>query len=233
MEEIKVKDILDAVANYHQANINYGECTTMGGIVNGHRQHIHKYYWVEIGSERIQDNGEFNTLFSFAQALQKQFAALEEKLRKDNIVYIREKRDIVCGTDYVWHCDKYAELECVMGIVKITPCKSFIELQKWLQKKAKFTLGITDMYECDVCQKRSDKSYSNFTYLAGDEISCARLMKQIKDTYKSGNKVVAILDTHEWVDKGDYEYERYGRKHVYPRVTISTPTGRNEKVMTI
>lgn len=233
MEEIKVKDIINAVANYHQADINYGECTTMGGIVNGHRQHIHKYYWVEIGGKRVQDNGEFKTLFSFAQALQKQFAALEDKLRKDNIVYIREKQDIVCGTDYVWHCDKYAELECVMGIVKITPCMSFIELQKWLQKKAKFTLGITDMYVCDVCQKRSDKSYGNFSYLAGDEISCARLMKQIKDTYKSGNKVVAILDTHEWVDNSDYEYECYGRKHVYPRVTIYTPTGRNEKVITI
>ena len=233
MEQINKQAILNAVANYSRADINYGECTTMGGIVNGHRQHIHKYYWVEIGSTRIQDNGEFKTMFSFVQALQKQFAALEEKLRKDNIVYIREKRDIVCGTDYVWHCDKYAELECVMGIVKITPCKSFIELQKWLQKKAKFTFGITDMYECDVCQKRSDKSYSNFTYLAGDEISCARLMKQINDTYKSGNKVTAILDTHEWVNNGDYEYERYGKKHVYPRVTISTPTGRNEKVMTI
>ena len=44
MEEIKVKDILDAVANYHQSDINYGECTREGGIVNGHRQHIHMYY---------------------------------------------------------------------------------------------------------------------------------------------------------------------------------------------
>lgn len=203
-------DVINAVKNYSRADINYGECTTMGDIVNGHRQHIHKYYWVEIGSTRIQDNGEFKTLFSFAQAMQKQFAALEEELRKENVVYIRDKKDIVCGTDYVWHCDKYAELECVLGLVKITPSKSFLELKTWLKENANFDLKVTDLYDCDVCQKRSSKSYSNFYYFAADENYCKKLLERAKAECKGSAKI----DEDEYIDNDPfrYEYEQYGKK---------------------
>ena len=233
MEQIKVQDILNAVANYSRADINYGECTTMGGIVNGHRQHIHKYYWVEIGGTRIQDNGEFKTMFSFVQALQKQFAAIEEELRKENVIYVKEKKDIVCGTDYVWHCDKYAELECVLGLVKIVPCAEFKELQKWLKKNAKFDLRLTDLYTCDVCQKRSSKSYSNFEYTATHPYECKRLLEKLKAEYKSGNRALAKLVEIEDIDRNEdrYEYEQYGSKQVFLRVKISTPTGRNERLI--
>ena len=213
MEQIKVQDILNAVANYSRADINYGECTTMGDIVNGHRQHIHKYYWVEIGSTRIQDNGEFKTMFSFVQALQKQFAAIEEELRKENVIYVKEKKDIVCGTDYVWHCDKYAELECVLGLVKIVPCAEFKELQEWLKKNANFDLGITDLYTCDICQKRSSKSYSNFEYTATHFSACQRLLNDLK----AKGKVVVEIKEDEEIDNDPYryEYEQYGYKRVY------------------
>jgi hypothetical protein len=233
MEQINKQEILNAVANYSHADINYGECTTMGNIVNGHRQHIHKYYWAEIGGTRIQDNGEFKTLFSFAQAMQKQFAALEEELRNENVVYIRDKKDIVCGTDYVWHCDKYAELECVLGLVKIVPCAEFKELQEWLKKNAKFDLRLTDLYTCDVCQKRSSKSYSNFGYTATYPYECKRLLENLKAGYKSGNKVVAELVEFEDTDKDPYryEYEQYGHKEIKLQVRISTPTGRNERLI--
>lgn len=233
MEQISKQEILNAVANYSRADINYGECTTMGGIVNGHRQHIHKYYWAEIGGTRVQDNGEFKTLFSFVQALQKQFAAIEEELRKENVIYIKEKKDIVCGTDYVWHCDKYAELECVLGLIKIVPCAEFKELQAWLKKNAKFDLRLTDLYTCDVCQKRSSKSYSNFEYTATHPYECKRLLEKLKTEYKSGNKVVAELVEFEDIDGDEdrYEYEQYGYKEIKLQVRISTPTGRNERLI--
>jgi hypothetical protein len=233
MELINKQEILNAVANYSHADINYGECTTMGDIVNGHRQHIHKYYWVEIGGTRIQDNGEFKTMFSFVQELQKQFAAIEEELRKENVIYVKEKKDIVCGTDYVWHCDKYAELECVLGLVKIIPCAEFKVLQEWLKKNANFELGVTDLYTCDVCQKRSSKSYSDFKYTATYPYECKRLLENIKAVYKSGNKVVAELVEFEDIDGNEdrYEYEQYGYKEIKLQVRISTPTGRNERLI--
>ena len=233
MEQINKQEILNAVANYSRADINYGECTTMGDIVNGHRQHIHKYYWVEIGGTRIQDNGEFKTLFSFAQAMQKQFAALEEELRKENVVYIRDKKDIVCGTDYVWHCNKYAELECVLGLVKIVPCAEFKELQEWLKKNANFNLSVADLYTCDICQKRSSKSYSSFEYTATHFSVCKRLLNELKENYKKGNKVVVEIAEYEQIDNDPYryEYEQYGYKRVYLKVKISTPSGRKEKTI--
>jgi len=233
MEQIKVEDILKQLVNYPREDVNYGECTTMGGIVNGHRQHIHKYYWVRIGSMELNDNGEFETLFSFIQALQKQFAAIEEELHKENVIYVKEKKDIVCGTDYVWHCDKYAELECVLGVVKIVPCAEFKVLQEWLKKNANFDLGITDLYTCDVCQKRSSKSYSDFKYTAVYSYECKRLLDNLKATYKSGNKVVAELVEFEDIDGNEdrYEYEQYGCKEIKLQVRISTPTGRNERLI--
>ena len=219
MKQIGVQDIINAVSNYSQTEIYYGECTIEGGIVNGHRQHIHKYYWTEIGRTRITDDGEFKTLFSFVQAVQKQFAAIEEELRSENIVYIREKKDIVCGTDYVWHCDRYAELECVAGIVKIVPCAEFKELQDLLKKNAGFDLGVTDLYTCEVCKKRSSKSYSGFEYTATHFSVCQRLLNELK----AKGKVVAEIKEDEDIDNDQsrYEYEQYGYKRVYLTLTAA------------
>jgi hypothetical protein len=156
-----------------------------------------------------------------------------EFAKKENIIYIKEKKDIVCGTDYVWHCEKYAELECVLGLVKIVPCAEFKELQEWLKKNAKFDLRITDLYTCDVCQKRSSKSYSNIEYTATNPYECKRLLEKLKAEYKNGNKVVAELAEFEDIDGDEdrYEYEQYGYKEIKLQVRISTPTGRNERLI--
>lgn len=224
---IKVKDIINTIGDYYRSEMDYGECSVGCGIVNGHRQYAHKYFYVSIHYHQFQDNGQYSSMYSFIAAVQKQLKEIEQELLKKHIVFIKDTEWAECGGTDCWGIPRRESIECVKGFVHITPAKSFIELQKWLQKKAQFTLNITDLYTCDVCQKRDSKSYDGHTYYAGDENYCKKVLNRLKGLYKNGNKVVANLETDEWVESGDYEYERYGRKRVCLSVTISTPTGRN------
>lgn len=216
------KDVINELGNYDSALVDYRSCSVGGK---------HKYYHIEIGAESFQDNGKYSDCnsYSFAQDCQKVFKSIEQDLLKQNIVFIREKVYMPNGYDSCWRCAKTDEIEVVTKIVRIEPSSYFKELQEWLKKHANFNLKVTDMFGCNICQKRNDKWYSNFTYYAMRDSYCKRMLDGIKATYKRGNKVVAELIVSEEMDyePNRYEYEQYGYKTSQLHVTISTPTGRN------
>lgn len=196
-------DVINAVKNYHQADVDIRSCWCGGK---------HSYYYVEIGSQNFQDGGKHhdNNSYYFGEEVQKAFADMEQELLKENIVFVRKPCYFSRGYSSLWHCVNTEELNCVVSIVKITPSKSFLELQSWLKENANFDLKATDLYDCNVCQKRSDKSYSNFYYFAADENYCKKLLERAKAECKGSAKI----DEDEYIDNDPfrYEYEQYGRK---------------------
>lgn len=194
-------DVINAVKNYHQADVDIRSCSS------GKQ---HKYFYVSIGGTDFQDNGKYEYAYGFAQAVQKVFAEIEKELEQENIVFVRKTAWLEYKYNYTWRSTDSAEIECVVGIVKITPSKSFLELKTWLKENANFDLKATDLYDCDVCQKRSSKSYSNFYYFAADENYCKKLLERAKTECKGSAKI----DEDEYIDNDPfrYEYEQYGKK---------------------
>ena len=193
----------------------------------------HDHFYVEIGGEQFSDNGKYQYAYQFAVAVQKLFKEIEKDLEKENIVLMRQTCFLESGWDYCWRCAKTDELECVDGIVKIVPCAEFKELQSWLKKYAKFDLKATDLFNCRVSKKREIKWYSQHEYTAESSYQCKRLLEKLKAEYKSGNKAVAKLIENEHIDGNEdcYECEQYGYKDITLQVKISTPTGRNERLI--
>lgn len=218
------EDVINAVKVYGNAVVDI-RSYWIGGK--------HDHFYVEIGTEQFSDNGKYKYAYHFAVAVQKLFKEIEKELEKDNIVLTRQKCFLESGWDNCWRCEKTDELECVDGIVKIVPCAEFKELQSWLKKNAKFDLKVTDLFTCRVCQKRDSKWYYHHNYTAASSYSCKRLLEKLKAEYKSGNKAVAELVEFEDIDGNEdrYEYERYGYKEIKLQVKISTPTGRNERLI--
>ena len=218
------EDIINAVKDYPRADVEISSCW-IGGK--------HHHFYVEIGNKQFSDNGKYQYAYQFALAVQKLFANLEKELAKDNIVLIRKECWLESGWDYVWRCEKTTDLMCVENVVKIVPCAEFKELQSWLKKNAKFDLRVTDLFTCRVCQKRESKWYSQHNYTAANSYECKRLLEKLKAEYKSGNRVLAKLIEIEDIDGNEdrYEYEQYGYKQVFLQVKISTPTGRNERLI--
>lgn len=218
------EDVINAVKVYGNAVVDI-RSYWIGGK--------HDHFYVEIGTEQFSDNGKYKYAYQFAVTVQKLFKEIEKELEKENIVLMRQKSFLESGWDYCWRCTKTDELECVNGIVKIVPCAEFKELQSWLKKNAKFDLKVTDLFTCRVCQKRESKWYSQHNYTAASSYGCKRLLEKLKAEYKSGNKVVAELVEFEDIDgnEGRYEYEQYGYKEIKLQVKISTPTGRNERLI--
>lgn len=217
-------DVINAVKNYRQADVDICSCWHCGK---------HSYYYVKIGSQEFQDGGKHheNNSYYFGEEVQKAFADIEQELLKENIVFVRKPCYLERGYSGLWHCVNTEELNCVVSIVKIKPSANFLELQKWLKKKADFNLKVTDLYSCDACQKRSSKTYSHYDYLAQSDYACKELLERIKATYKNGNKVVVNIVEEEHIsnDPSRYEYEQYGFKRTLLQVIISTPSGRNER----
>ena len=218
------EDVINAVKVYGNAVVD---------IRSYWRNGKHDHFYVEIGTEQFSDNGKYQYAYQFAVAVQKLFKEIEKELEKKNIVLMRKNCLLESGYDYCWRCAKTDELECVDGIVKIVTCAEFKELQSWLKKHAKFDLKVTDLFTCRVCQKRESKWYSHHNYTAANSYECKRLLEKLKAEYKSGNKVVAELSEFEDIDGNEdrYEYERYGYKEIKLQVRISTPTGRNERLV--
>lgn len=218
------EDVINAVKVYGNAVVD---------IRSYWRNGKHDHFYVEIGTEQFSDNGKYQYAYQFAVAVQKLFKEIEKDLEKENIVLMRKNCWLESGWDYCWRCEKTDELECVDGIVKIVPCAEFKELQAWLKKHAKFDLKVTDLFTCRVCQKRESKWYSQHNYTAASSYECKRLLEKLKEEYKSGNKAVAELVEFEDIDGNEdrYEYERYGYKEIKLQVRISTPTGRNERLV--
>ena len=218
------EDVINAVKVYGNAVVDIRSY-----LVGGK----HDHFYVEIGNEQFSDNGKYEYAYQFAVAVQKLFKEIEKELEKENIVLMRQNRFLDSGWDYCWRCKKTDKLECVDRIVKIVPCAEFNELQSWLKKNAKFDLEVTDLFSCDVCQKRDSKWYSQYDYTAESSFECKRLLEKLKAAYKSRNKAVAELIEYEDIDgnKDRYEYEQYGYKRVSLQVRISTPTGRNERIV--
>lgn len=218
------EDVINAVKVYGNAVVDI-RSYWIGGK--------HHHFYVEIGTEQFSDNGKYQYAYQFAVAVQKLFKEIEKELEKENIVLMRKRCFLESGWDYCWRCTKTDELECVDGIVKIVPCAEFKELQSWLKKNAKFDLKVTDLFTCRVCQKRESKWYSQHNYTAASSYSCKRLLEKLKAEYKSGNKAVAELVEFEDIDGNEdrYEYEQYGYKEIKLQVKISTPTGRNERLI--
>ena len=216
------QDVINALSNFNIVGVDYMDCWSGSA---------HKYYHIAFGSEEFQDGGKHhdNNQYYFVEECQKVFAAMEQELLKENIVFVRRKLYFSRGYDACWHSVRTDEIECVTQIVRIKPCDSFNKLQEWLKKYANFDLKITDLFECDACKKRDSISYSNYHYYAKDERYIANLLKAILTTYKKGKKVVAeiVEDSHIDNDPYRYEYEQYGYKRTELHVTISTPTGRN------
>ena len=218
------EDVINSVKEYGNAVVDI-RSYWVGGK--------HDHFYVEINTEQFSDNGKYKYAYQFAVEVQKLFKEIEKELEKENIVLKRKLCFLDSGWDYCWRCTKTDELECVNGIVKIVPCVEFKELQSWLKKNAKFDLGVTDLFTCDVCQKRDSKWYSQYNYTAKSSYECKRLLEKLKSVYKSGNKAIAELIEFEDIDgnKDRYEYEQYGYKRVSLQVRISTPTGRNERIV--
>ena len=214
------EDVINSVKEYGNAVVDI-RSYWVGGK--------HDHFYVEIGTEQFSDNGKYEYAYQFAVEVQKLFKEIE----KENIILIRKLCFLDSGWDYCWRCTKTDKLECVDKIVKIVPCAEFNELQSWLKKNAKFDLGVTDLFTCDVCQKRDSKWYSQYNYTAKSSYECKRLLEKLKAVYKSGNKAIAELFEFEDIDgnKDRYEYEQYGYKRVSLQVRISTPTGRNERLV--
>ena len=195
------EDIINAVNKHPRASVDI-RSSWVGGK--------HHHFYVAIGNKQFSDNGKYQYAYQFAVVVQKLFAEIEKELAKDNIVLTRKECWLESGWDYVWRSVKTTDLMCVEEIVKIVPCAEFKELQEWLKKNANFNLGVADLYTCDVCQKRSDKSYSNFYYFAADENYCKKLLERTKAECKGSAKI----DEDEYIDNDPfrYEYEQYGRK---------------------
>ncbi len=192
----------------------------------------HASYRVKIGSTYFDDDGIYKTQYAMVQAVQKMFKNIEPQLQKQNIVLIREIASFENGKDYTWNSIRYDDLENVCAITKIEPCKQFLKIQKLLQKGG-FNLSITDIYSCNVCQKRSNKSYSNFDYYATDESYCENLLAQLKQVYKSGDKIVVRLTDVENFEEPEYddreryyETEQYGYKRTQLNIEITKPSGK-------
>lgn len=204
------EDVINAVKEYADARVDIRSCR------NGNNT----YFYVEIGNEKFSDNGKYEYAYQFAVEVQKLFKEIEKDLGKDNIVLMRQTCFLESGWDRCWRCAKTDELECVDGIVMVVPCEEFKELQSWLKKHAKFDLKATDLFTCDVCQKRDSRWYNNHDYTATSSYQCKRLLEKLKAEHNSSNKVVAKLVVNEQIDNGDCECERYGYKSVTLQVTI-------------
>jgi len=216
-------DVLNALGNYRTAEVDYRTCWKNGK---------HAYHYVAIGAVNFQDKGMYGekNAYSFAQQVQKLFAGMEDELRKQNIVFVRKKIYLSNGIDYVWRSVKEDELNCVDKIVRITPCDEFIDLRNWLKQYAGYELQLTDLYTFDICQKRSSKSYSNYSYTAVNPIVCRNILASLKAHYKKGNKITIdfnIVENMEDFERDRYEYEQYGYGRREMVVKITTATGRN------
>lgn len=222
------QDIINSVKEYRNANVDIRSCNSGCG---SNAKHL--YFYVTIGGVEYSDNGKYETAYDFAKAVQKQFREIEKELESENIVFVRDTAYLESGWDYVWRCVKTADLECVVKIVKITACKSFNELQKWLKEKADFELKVTDLYSCTICSKRDSKSYSDFDYTAENEYMCGKILERVKADYKKGNKVsVKIAETENLDnDENRYEYEQYGWRYNDLLITFDTPSGRNKRTI--
>jgi len=220
-----------AVCSQFNVEVNIYSCNQGCG-----RDAKHLYYYVQIGHDEIRDGGKFRTAYAFAEYINKVFKSFEVDLRKQNIFFVWEEDWFENGIDYVWRSPKNDKLDSVSKIVKITPSKSFYDLQSWLKKKANFELNIFDLYTCSICQKRSSKHYSNYNYTCKNDSKMSRYLNELKKNYKQGYKVVVNKFEEDYFDGYDgnrYEYEQYGSRDSWVEVAISTPTGRNEKKVSL
>ena len=150
------EDITNAAKDQNRLSVSIRSCWVGGK---------HSYYYVEIGCEKYQDQGKYKSAYAFALAVQKLFAEIENELQAENLVFVRKLSYYESGKDYMWNMQKIEELESVVSIVKIVPSLEFLALQGWLKERANFNLRVTDLYDCDVCQKRDSKSYGNYAYV--------------------------------------------------------------------
>lgn len=221
------QDILNEIKNSGSATFDFGECNHGCG-----RNATHAYFYVTIGWTQYSDNGRYSRLESFIKVVQDHLNSMKAELEKDNIFFRTKIATIYCGRDY-WGCPIHNEIEYIYSCVNLTSNNDFLEIQKWLKKKANFDLKITDLYACNICQKRSSKSYSNFYYYSQNSNYCLELLNWLKDNFKQGNVVkVEILENEDfdYYDRNRYEYEQYGTKNRYLKVTITTPSGRNPRI---
>ncbi|MCQ2739783.1 MAG: hypothetical protein MJ237_06105 [bacterium] len=208
-------------------DVDYGECRHGCGSNS-----THAYYYVMFGWVQFQDGGKFRSMAAFIEDVSKRFDEMSAKLEKANIFFKKGTKFVCDGYDY-WHCPITKELSCVRDCLLLKPSTYFIEVQKWLKKKANFDLGLTDLYTCSICQKRSSKSYSNYYYysVAHDGI-WGKFFNDLKANYKQGNVVKVEITEQEnmdFYDRNRYEYEQYGNKSVKLKVTITTASGRNPR----
>lgn len=224
------KDIINEFGDYKRLSIDFNDWS--GGVCGGEMKHTH--YSVSFGDSEFSDGGKYTYLNSLISDTQERLKAMENELKEHNILMIKGSEMVKVGTD-IFHYPRYSEMECIKSLVKIVPCKSFIELQKWLKDNAKFYLFATDVYRCNVCQKRNSVSRSNFEYLAEYESNSSKFLSKLKETYKRGYKIVASIIYEEEIenyDRNQFEYEQYGNGASHLIVTISTPSGRNKQILT-
>ena len=135
-----------------------------------------------------------------------------------------------CGDGY-W-CKKQTIFRRVEVFAK--PCKEFNTLYKYLEKYAEFTLGETDLFDVNVCGKRSSWSDAGrYNYLCYDAARCKAILDAIKA--KKASKDTLRVEVKEYFSHGDetdydiamyQESEWYGNRGNKLHVTITTPMGR-------
>lgn len=221
------QDILNEIKNSGSATFDFGECNHGCG-----RNATHAYFYVTIGWTHFTDGGKYSRLETFVKVVQDHLNSMKAELEKENIFFKTKKGNIYCGRDY-WGCPRYEDIEYICSCVKLTPTNEFLEIQKWLKKKANFDLKITDLYVCQVCQKRSSKSYNDYHYVAEYTRYITKMLNWLNENFKQGNVVNTEIIENEEIDCYDrnrYEYEQYGVKQRYLKITITTPSGRKPRI---
>lgn len=114
------------------------------------------------------------------------------------------------------------------------PCKEFNSLYNYVEKYGKFTIGDLDVYQVNICGKRSSYSDSGrYYYLCYDAKMCKAILDAIRKF--KGSKDILKVSTKEYVDHGDegdyrcaqyQESEWYGHRGNKLCVEVTTPTGK-------
>ncbi len=208
-EELKEK-ILECLSDNPYLSIEYE--TSESGIS------------LYLGDDEIPNNGYFARYEDFIDYIQTLIGSIEWGRMKDKLIFVNKPV-------YNLPLDSYTT-----KIYKVEPCKSFKNLQKWLEKWAGFTLGIRDLYCEHMYEKRGIRDYYSRHYLCEDDWYCQSLLDDLKKTRKSKCVIdVKIISTDTFEDgyqTDRYEYEQYGTHNVKLQVRFSV-VGKEDKTFKI
>jgi len=121
----------------------------------------------------------------------------------------------------------YDDYDVVEEISQLQQCKNFIAVNKLLTRRGVTAINPTDTYKAQLCQKRSSKWVSNKEYLCESERFYGKLLQFLKEKSTSKDTIKVEIDTIDDIESSNgYEYENYGARYAYPKVTITTPSGK-------